>query len=285
VFKLLKQINLPRSGQQFLIEQCHSGDLNFQKLPKFALVVSELFGNDPFQEGLLPTLRHVFESCPGAVGIPESVEVFFEFARLVKTPFEQRVRDLQSTSSQSTSSHPAPFRNSTRDGKSVAESLQLAMLQQGLLNEVSFPASLRTDQIAERSSPIRIANVPLAPPPPLGHAVLPSSFPIQVPQLPAPQGVWAGLVWFRANLLKGLSLSNHPLEKDHAEHWSPVVIPLMNKAQSTALAPQLGKPSNPKSHKIHPQDSFLKVRLSDNETRLEMSISAPLVHMQRGMLE
>ena len=96
------------------------------------------------------------------------------------------------------------------------------------LKGISFPAALLPSQILARESVLEVGRCRLDPPP-----NDPIFFPEMSVELPSnvseESGLWVGLLWFRVELLPGITLSNHPLEKDACDHWSPLLLPLFWK--------------------------------------------------------
>ena len=54
---ILNKLNIKPDKSKFILHNKNSFDVNLNE--DISLVVSELFGNDPFQEGVLPTLREI----------------------------------------------------------------------------------------------------------------------------------------------------------------------------------------------------------------------------------
>ena len=85
-------------NQKFTLLNANSHEI---EIPNADLVVSELFGNDPFSEGVLPTLRDIAERCPSQTQfIPQQVEVYVESIRVTHPRLLKRLDLLSQKSNQ-----------------------------------------------------------------------------------------------------------------------------------------------------------------------------------------
>ena len=172
---LFKVLGLPFSKPAFELFQGNSGEA---PLPEDAsVVVSELFGNDPFCEGVLPTLRDVgarlrvpakragvkqSSSAKAVVEapvrwIPQSVEVFVEIATLTGSAVKERVTAL----------HRArlPLKQPDRATTTgFLERFLLATAKHLPFNVVSFAVHLSPSDLVRQSTACSLGTVRLDPP-------------------------------------------------------------------------------------------------------------------------
>jgi predicted RNA methylase len=209
--KILKRVkdSLPaKEKQRLLVHHNNSSDV---QLPADAThIVSELFGNDPFQEGVVPTLRDIFSRLGKnkVKGIPESVEIFAQLVELQHGPLKNRLVQLNKDSEKTT----PEWQKAVMRIKSNLD-----------LSNVSFAHPIRVADFRPMGSLKSMFNVPLAPPPgpgketPRGKCKIVVKESMQCPVL---------LLGFRAHLNENISISNLPGEADQCDHWSPIVVPI-----------------------------------------------------------
>ena len=239
---LLKSLGLPSAKPGFELFQGNSSEA---PLPSGAsLVVSELFGNDPFCEGVLPTLRDVGSRLGAGPGtgqsagkvtwVPEALEVFVEVCVLRGSPVHERVKRLAVARLAEPTVAPGDF-----------HARFLAAIVAGkAIDPLSFAVFLQPQDIVRHGSPCSLGTLRLDPP----SSPVVSYSGEKTLALGPEQGKGTGedplvaLVWFRVRLDARASLSNHPLEGDACGHWSPIVMPLAPFASKAltvrfALAP------------------------------------------------
>lgn len=176
-------------------------------------IISELFGNDPLQEGIIPTLRDVFArtGTSKTKGIPESFEVFVQIADIRQGPLKTRLERLISTDDSINDDWWIPVQNIRR------------LMS---FDDVSFAHPVRFSDLNFSGEFHSCFKVPLAPPPAQNEPLPVASFKhrlsdkFECPVL---------LLCFRAHLNPKISISNIPNEKDECEHWSPIIIPIIRK--------------------------------------------------------
>lgn len=206
--KLKKQ--LPAGLRERLeIQNCNSFDARIPE--RTTHVVSELFGNDPFQEGVIPTLRDFFARVQSrnCIAIPRSCEVYFQLVDVIQGPLANRIKRSVSgaaTAAQST-------------WEKAIEQIKLNLNFQG----ISFAHHMRPSDFQLGTALEKAFSVSLSPPPPPAAKRPKHSCTVQSGSaLTAP----ALLLFFRAQLCEQESVSNIPQAADCCEHWSPIVIPL-----------------------------------------------------------
>jgi predicted RNA methylase len=211
VAAVLKKVRaqLPESEKnRFTIHNCNSHDARLPQ--KTTHVVSELFGNDPLQEGVIPTLRDIFARIGNSrcKGIPEAFSVHVRLVNVASGPMRNRLER-----------YAARLKDKDESWlKSVAR-IKTALT----FDQVSFSHPVRAQDL-DFLTPLKKAwEVPLAPPPPASSPLPRKALKLEVADnADAP----ALLIGFRAHLSKSITLSNIPNEPDSCEHWSPIVIPL-----------------------------------------------------------
>lgn len=211
---LFKSLGLPSSKPAFELFQGNSQEA---PLPADAnVIVSELFGNDPFCEGVLPTLRDLGARVPlGVRWIPQSVEVFVEISELRGSGVRERVAAL----------HRARLLKTT-DKQDFLNHFLTAATKHLALEEVSFAAHVSVGDVVRQSTPCSLGTVRLDPPSsPVVRFEGKRSLKL-TSQKSLENSPLVALVWFRVQLDASTTLSNHPLEKDACGHWSPLILPL-----------------------------------------------------------
>lgn len=235
---LLRAMGLPTTKPSFELFQGNSAEA---PLPDdTSILVSELFGNDPFCEGVLPTLRDIGarlsrppeRSMRGKKGevtdksrapdrvrwIPQSLEVFVEIAALKGSAVRERVAALNAARLRKGGA-PAP-RGAFLDRFLEATAAHLPF------DAVSFAVPLAPGDIERKSEAVSLGTVRLDPPssPRVAYA---GTRTLQVATPRKTEGVpLVALAWFRVRLDATTTLSNHPLEKEACGHWSPLLLPL-----------------------------------------------------------
>lgn len=220
---IIARLGLPARGLKVF-----SGNSVEARLPADAnLVVSELFGNDPFQEGVLITLREIASrvDLKKTRFLPQRLEIKAEIVDLVGSPVRNRVAAL------------ARFGNAVSDaGEAVAENTTDDFYSEFLkavraLNDfkkVSFAYALEPGDFANASAEVDLGGVRLDPPPG-PHAQLEKRAPARLTRdCSAP----VCMMWFRVWLDEKLSISSRPGATDACEHWSPILIPMRGEARS-----------------------------------------------------
>lgn len=211
--KKLKKQMPTELRERFEIQNCNSCD---SKIPDNTThIVSELFGNDPFQEGVIPTLRDFFSRMHSAkcTAIPESCAVYIQLVDISDGPLAHRIEYFatRSTSSRDT------WRNSIGQIKSVLN-----------FTDTSFAHHLRAEDFGPASRLEQCFKISLAPPPSADTKRPKHSCNFKPERaLTAP----AVLIFFRAQLFNEVSVSNITGAPDCCEHWSPIVIPLNRAIQ------------------------------------------------------
>lgn len=194
--------------EKFFIHNQNSSDVELPS--QITHVVSELFGNDPLQEGVIQTLRDIFArlDSKSVQGIPESVEVFAQCIELTDGPLKPRLAKLAE--------------NNTASSEDWIKAVRLIQTQLNFTN-TSFAHPIRRSDFKDMGSLTNVFKIPLAPPPspasarPSGQLKIKISSDMKSPAL---------LLCFRAHLTKKISISNIPGEADECEHWSPIIVPL-----------------------------------------------------------
>ena len=205
---ILKKAGL-KNLSNLKIHHSHSGDAPLP--PQLTHIVSELFGNDPFQEGILPTLREVAVRAGNRKinYIPQSVSLYAQLIDLKASPVFQRIAMWQKFA-----------RSNTAQKNSYENFLQSAAFQ--IPNgPLSFACALDSQDFTKCSAEIETFKLELNPPPQQNPEAQKRSLKITaLPQTPVI------LLWFRAHLTEKIALSSGPGQADHCGHWSPILIPL-----------------------------------------------------------
>ncbi|MEY3901890.1 MAG: hypothetical protein RL189_1196 [Pseudomonadota bacterium] len=207
---------LPAGDKQRLIIH-NKNSFEIQPEGSVTHVVSELFGNDPLQEGVVSTLRDIFSRINSTKvrGIPDSVEIFAQCVELTSGPLEPRLRRLTVSATEQ-----------TPDWQKTVRMIQSSMD----FSNISFAHPIRKGDFKPISDARAAFKIPLAPPP-----ALQSERPSTLLKLKVPENLRCPviLICFRAHLSKDISISNIPEQADQCEHWSPIVVPLINAKSET----------------------------------------------------
>lgn len=209
---ILNKLNIKHDKSKFILHNKNSFDVNLNE--DISLVVSELFGNDPFQEGILPTLREIAAKLKNekVKFIPEKLFVYCQIIDLKQHAALSRIHEFQS-----------PQDNNNNFINSFMNSA-LTVLD---LEEISFSLPLTKNDFNSASSAIEIGAVPLNPPPVFTQKINPFQGKKTL-TIEKDCTTSVCLLWFRVQLFENITISSLITEKDACEHWSPIAIPLKN---------------------------------------------------------
>ncbi|APJ04553.1 50S ribosomal protein L11 methyltransferase [Silvanigrella aquatica] len=212
---ILNQLKLNTSNKSFILHNMNSFDVTLND--EITTIVSELFGNDPFQEGVLPTLREIgsrlFDKKINY--IPQSVAVFFDIIDLLNHPALHRIKAFQQ------------FQNKNFYKEEFLTEFLCAAGKTLDLNEISFSLPLNKNDFIAATKSTEIGSTRLDPPPTFSKDLNKHPFygkkTIKINH--DCQNALA-LIWFRAELTKDVTISSLISEQDACAHWSPIAIPL-----------------------------------------------------------
>lgn len=213
IIPLLNQLKLPTQKEKITVLNTNSMDA---QLPQAVThIVSELFGNDPFQEGVIPTLRNIGEKFNHQpFYIPQKISIYFELIDLLEHPTRHRIIAVQKEKN-------IHFKD---DFLSAAKKIFC-------FNDISFPMALNKNNFIRVIKPVELGQLPLSPPLVYPQQKNHPLFGQQKIKIKEKAECLAGLLWFRVHLTESITISSHPQEKDAAEHWSPIFV-LLNKSVS-----------------------------------------------------
>lgn len=201
--------------EKFILENKNSFDAKVD--PNTNLIVSELFGNDPFSEGVISTLKDIgkrFKSRQPTY-IPKKLEVFFEIAQINGHPVQHRIEHLQKSSETQKSNFYEKFLTVSK------ETLDL--------KNVSFPIAFKKQDFTRITKPILMGSCFLNPPKEDIKKDFQKKCEVKLGSISDSNATQVGLLWFRVFLNDTVSISSHPLEKDACHHWSPIAMPFQQK--------------------------------------------------------
>ncbi len=204
--KILKRMGISAEGR-FTLLRANSADAKFPK--NVNVVVSELFGNDPFGEGMMATLADIAKRVDARTTkfIPGSFEVFAEVIDVMGGAAHHRLEAYVGKN----------------EGKLENFYDQFLMASRGELDfsTLSFPIFLSESEFSVTSNRVSLGSVSLkdfsASSVLCGKKTLTLNSDASVP---------VALIWFRATLCDGVTVSSRVGEKDFAVHWSPLLVPL-----------------------------------------------------------
>jgi predicted RNA methylase len=230
----LKELKLKTTKDKLEIINQNSFDVALSE--KISVVVSELFGNDPFQEGVIHTLRNfALQLKTKPTFIPKSISVYFELIELKEHPTKHRIET---------------FYKQIDDENLSYLSAAKKLLN---LNNISFPMALSKSNFKRVSHSIELGKLPLNPPLKYKN--------IETHPLTGKKKIKVtddgkciiGLIWYRVYLTDKITISSHCLEKDAAEHWSPIALLLSENIKKDKLI-QI-------THNLNDEESRMEVKL------------------------
>lgn len=246
-FALATAKQLGFSKKKYQLIQSNSFDATIP--PETRVIVSELFGNDPFQEGVVPTLRNIamrFQQKKSIVFIPHSFECFVEVVDVIRCPQLPRIIAYQSQA------------KSMKLADNKTNELITAVLSELRITELSFPCHFEKGDFTIASMPVSLGTVSLN---------MPSSTHLKFHgrvdvDVNARTTTPALLLWYRVYLTKDKkhTLSSSPVASDYAEHWSPILIPF----NTNELKPGIVSVE----FQLSEQENFLELNVSKNKARL-----------------
>jgi 16S rRNA G966 N2-methylase RsmD len=213
IIPLLNELKLPTQKERLTVLNKNSFDVSLPA--QVTHIVSELFGNDPFQEGVIPTLRNMaknFSKQP--VYIPQKIAVYFELIDIIDHPVRHRIKAL--------------FDDHKHDDFLAAAKKLFH------LDKISFPVELSRNsfkrvEIDDGRGSIELGQMPLNPPPVYTNKKSHPLFGQKKIKVTEKASCLAALLWFRVYITDTITISSHPQEKDAAEHWSPLLF-VINKS-------------------------------------------------------
>lgn len=204
---------------------------------KIDLVVSELFGNDPFCEGVVPTLRAVQQSLPAAArSIPQRVRVKCQMAQLTPTvatateggggggpsgsALLERLVSWNRARGIGAASTPRPHTSTTENPYDAFRAAYAAVEDWSTL---SFAYPLRRQDFQRMGPELEVFDLNLAPVPAQKATRQPRTTSFRFPPLSDRSFL---MMWFEVDLCPGITLTSCPGEAHTCQHWSPVLMPL-----------------------------------------------------------
>jgi len=219
ILPALKKTGLKDLSKKITVHSRNSFDV---KLPTdITLVVSELFGNDPFEEGLLSTLTNITKRLgkknENIRYIPSKLQVYSEIIDLLEHPIKPRVQLYQNLNQQKKTPHST---------QNIYESFIEAITNTLDFSSVSFPIQLLKNNLQRTSKAAKLGEISLNPISCSTKTFSESFSKNNELQTDEKTSTPLVLIWFRVTLTDQLSISSHPLENDYANHWSPIAIVL-----------------------------------------------------------
>ncbi|MBX9703843.1 MAG: hypothetical protein K2X39_06785, partial [Silvanigrellaceae bacterium] len=188
--------------------------------PEINFVVSELFGNDPFQEGVLPTLKNIAKHLNQNENVkyfPKKLSVYFEFIQLNEHHAKHRIHwEKAAHLGEQNESYKNFYNHFVGKAYDILD-----------LKSASFALNLTARNFKKVSNTVCLGTLPLDPPKHYGRREHPLkgkkelSLDVQAENI-------CGLIWFRVVIDEGSTISSHPQESDACDHWSPLILPMVN---------------------------------------------------------
>ena len=233
---IFNQLGLQTSGKNFVLHNMNSFDVKLQD--EITVVVSELFGNDAFQEGVIPTLRELGSRLfdKKITYIPQSVTVYFDIVDLYSHPALHRIKAFHT------------YQNKDYYKETFLSEFLLAAGKKLDLDEISFSLPLGKNDYGKATQSTEIGMTRLDPPPNFSKDKKKHPFyGIKSIKITRDCQNALALIWFRVELTKGVTISSLASENDTCEHWSPIAIPLkkeLNKDDIIEVHHQLNEDEN-----------------------------------------
>ena len=239
-----------RSQGKLTVLACQAADAG-QRLAgqNIGLVVSELFGHDPYSEGLVPTLRAVQKMVPaGARYVPQRVRVKAQFARLSQTALStssggalaERLLSWKRTSTvrrsvEGTEGTEGAAQAAAGAGvvptedSSPYDDFRRAYRAAEDWSTLSFAYALREQDFRRTGPELLLHECTLNPVPPPGTSQRTRSTAVRIPPL-SPSSFL--MIWFEADLCPGVTISSCPGTRSFCSHWNPIIMPLLHTPEA-----------------------------------------------------
>ncbi|WP_161597761.1 RsmD family RNA methyltransferase [Fluviispira multicolorata] len=232
---IFTKLGLETNSKNFILHNTNSYDVELTDT--ITMVVSELFGNDPFQEGVIPTLREIGSRFVGSniTYIPSKVTVYCNLIELNNHPMLHRIKALNKLKTKSLS-------------ENFLDKFMFAAASKLNLNNISFPIALNSQNFKYLSKTVEIGSTRLDPPPVYSSDL--SKHPLygkKEIEIEEDCDNILAIIWFRVHLTKSITISSNPKENDACEHWSPIAIPLnkiISKQDKVEIKYQLSEQEN-----------------------------------------
>lgn len=244
---ILQNLHLDTSKNRFILHNKNSFDVTLSE--DISLIVSELFGNDPFQEGVIPTLREIAQkvSNQNINYIPEKLTVFAQIIDLKQHPAKNRIQSFQTLK---------------REDNNFLSHFFESALNVLDLDEISFSLPLTGNDFTLTSQAVELGASALNPPPIYSKKYNPFFGKKEI-HIEKNSSTSICIIWFRVHLLKDISISSLITEKDACDHWSPIVIPLkksLHKNDKLEIKYELNDLENFLNCKIYKQKELIGSR-------------------------
>lgn len=233
---IFQKLDFDTSNKNFVLHNMNSFDVKLND--EVTIIVSELFGNDAFQEGVIPTLREIGSRLfdKKITYIPKKVTVFFDVVDLHSNPALHRIKALQS------------FKKKDYYNEKFLSDFLVSAGNTLDLEDISFSLPIGKNDFNQATLSTEIGETRLDPPP---------FFPKDINKHPfyGKKSIKinkdcnnaVALIWFRVELTDGITISSLVSEHDACEHWSPIAIPLkkaLNKNDVIEIQHQLNEEEN-----------------------------------------
>jgi len=211
---------------------------------KVDIVISELFGNDPFQEGVLPTLKDFFSRLPltgqKTICIPKGFEVFLDVCDIQpQCPLFPRLHSFQKFK-----------RNlSLKPQGEFYDDFLKAFLIPSAMDHLHFEYNFNKNEIVSLHKSVSLYKISLEPPIQTKHLHTKKKFTLNIQKDPICPAL---ILWFRIYVDDTETISNHPQQHDSSFHWKLLVVPLQYQEQ------------------LRHQDIFIQTFLSHEHTCLNL---------------
>ena len=205
IIPILKKCGYPKNSGELKVIGTNSANALISE--NIQLIVSELFGNDPFEEGVLVTLYEFSQrkESGNAKYIPQKIEIFLDVIDLKEHAVLERVQKIMNCD----------------------ENIFLNAAKKELdFTSLSFPLHFSPSNATRNQKSISLGEIKLDPPPKNISFLGSQKIIFQKTILPV------FIAWYRVTLAPGITISSNPLEKDFCSHWSPIAIPLQSKIEN-----------------------------------------------------
>ncbi len=210
---IFKKLGLNFNSSKFELHNKNSFDVEINDAVN--LIVSELFGNDPFQEGVIITLREIASKLINfnVNYIPKSLTFLMQIIDLHSHSAFHRIQAFQK-----------PDDSNLTNNKFLSNFLNTA--KENLdLNNISFSLPLTKNDFSILGKAVELGTIPLNPPPVYSKEKHPLKGKKTLTINKNADNAIA-IIWFRVHLTDEITISSLISETDACSHWSPIAIPL-----------------------------------------------------------
>ncbi|WP_397599747.1 hypothetical protein [Silvanigrella sp.] len=246
---IFQKLDLQTSNKNFVLHNMNSFDVKLND--DITIVVSELFGNDPFQEGVIPTLREIGSRFfnKTITYIPKKVTVFFDIVDIQSNPALHRIQAFQN------------FKNKEFFKETFLNDFLISAGNTLDLEDISFSLSLGKSDFDKATKSSVIGETRLDPPPYFSKDLNKHPF-IGKKSITINKDCQnaIALIWFRVELTDDIFISSLVSENDACAHWSPIAIPLKKSLKENDILEI--------QHQLNDEENYIHCNIYHNKEKI-----------------